>query len=71
MPPQEIPSPNSSAGLMTPMEFESLKNELITCLREEMRTLLTREPHLPHGTPQPPPPIVNSELYETHLYTQL
>lgn len=72
MPPQDIPSPNSSAGLMTPMEFESLKSELISCLRDEMRILLTREQqHLPHGTPQPPPPMVNSELYETHLYTQL
>lgn len=68
MPSQDIPSPISSAGLMTPMEFESLKQELITCLRDEMRTLLTRE-HLPQGVQQPP--MVNSELYETHLYTQL
>lgn len=69
-PPQDVPSPGSSAGLMTPVEFENLKQELVSCLRDEMRTLLTRE-HVPHGTPQPPPPMVNSELYETHLYTQL
>lgn len=66
MPPADIPSPISSAGMLTPMEFENLKHELINCLRDEVRTLLNREPQ---GVQQPP--MVNSELYETHLYTQL
>lgn len=67
MPPQDIPSPVSSAGFITPMEFECLKQELVTTLRDEIRTLLVREPQ---GSVQQPP-MVNSELYETHLYTQL
>ncbi|GBM30504.1 hypothetical protein AVEN_156259-1 [Araneus ventricosus] len=64
--PQDIPSPMSSSGFMTPMEFDNLKQELVSCLREEMRMLLSREPHASQGTP-----VVNSQLYQTHLYTQL
>ncbi|KFM66958.1 Transient-receptor-hypothetical-like protein, partial [Stegodyphus mimosarum] len=64
-----IRSLRGNLGIMTPMEFESLKQELVTCLREEMRLLLTKDSQMPHGTVEPP--IVNSELYQTHLYTQL
>ncbi|XP_054708929.1 transient-receptor-potential-like protein [Uloborus diversus] len=64
--PQELASPCSSMGIITPTEFENLKQELITCLREEMRQLL------PPGAPTiTAVPTVNSQLYQTHLYTQL
>ncbi|GFR07101.1 transient-receptor-potential-like protein [Trichonephila clavata] len=57
LPSQDVSSP---AGLFTPMELESLKQELVFCLREEMRSLLAKEP-----------PVGNTDLYQTHLYTQL
>ncbi|GIY21779.1 uncharacterized protein CDAR_291531 [Caerostris darwini] len=59
---QDLPSPMSSAGVMTPLELDNLKQELASCLREEMRILFSRS----QGTP-----VVNSQLYQTHLYTQL
>ncbi|XP_071044300.1 transient-receptor-potential-like protein [Parasteatoda tepidariorum] len=68
-PSADLPSPMSSTGAMTPMEFESLKQELVTCLRDEMRLLLSRDSQYPHGPLEPP--TVNSELYQTHLFTQL
>ena len=75
--------PHSSSGnFLSPLEMETLKREIVSGLRVEMRELVREmagtagvAPHgNPRGSPVNPPallPPMSGELYHTHLYTQL
>ena len=60
---------------MDPADMDYLKSELVSSLRTEMRNMATEMMNVSqemsdaakHNLPQP----INSELYHTHLYTQL
>ncbi|XP_064637490.1 transient-receptor-potential-like protein isoform X2 [Lineus longissimus] len=70
--------PHSMSGnFLSQNEIETLKNEIVTSLRVEMRELVQEfamNQHNMNSSPNHLPnilPPINSELYHTHLYTQL
>ena len=70
--------PHSSSGILSYNEMETLKREIVAGIRAEMRELAREMANLnlqnARGSPVNPPqllPPINSELYHTHLYTQL
>lgn len=71
--------PHSTSGnFLSQSELETLKREIVTSLRNEMRELAremsSANQQTARGSPVNPPtllPPINSELYHTHLYTQL
>ena len=71
--------PHSTSGnFLSQNEVESLKREIVTSLRQELRDLAREVANMnmpnARGSPVNPPtllPPINSELYHTHLYTQL
>ncbi|XP_023238515.1 transient-receptor-potential-like protein isoform X1 [Centruroides sculpturatus] len=75
LPPSELPSPGS-AGFLSPHELDYLKRDIIASVREELRNMMRelqqhlRPPSAASLGPTAPPPM-NSELYHTHLYTEL
>ncbi|XP_074649844.1 transient-receptor-potential-like protein [Tubulanus polymorphus] len=84
-PPSEIGNtmPTSTSGtFLTQTELEYLKREIVTGLRQEIADLIhevvpTQPPHHNHVIQNSPChlgtnlPAMNSDLYHTHLYTQL
>ncbi len=79
-PPSVSPTmPHSTSGnFLSQGEIDTLKREIVTSLRTEMRELAREMVHMnpqnPRGSPVNAPnllPPINSELYHTHLYTQL
>lgn len=66
------------SGMSTTMEMEALRRDIVSSLRAEIRELAremaTGSGQNPRGSPVNPPglvPPLSSELYQTHLYTQL
>ena len=83
-PPRPLPSvsptmPHSTSGnFLSQGEIETLKREIVSGLRTEMRELAREMMQMnaqnARGSPVNAPnllPPINSELYHTHLYTQL
>ncbi len=85
-PPPKVPPnsvsptmPHSTSGnFLSQGEIETLKREIVTGLRSELRELAREMSNTNNqnarGSPVNPPsllPPINSELYHTHLYTQL
>lgn len=76
-------SPNSSmnlsGSLLTPQELEYIRHEIVKSVRHEVREAVRdalSQSQSPRNAllPLPPPsllPPINSELYHTHLYTEL
>ncbi|XP_064609759.1 transient-receptor-potential-like protein [Liolophura sinensis] len=76
-------SPNSSmnlsSSLLTPQELEYIRHDIVKTVRHEVREAVRdalSQSREPRNALLPPPPLtmlppINSELYHTHLYTQL
>eukprot|EP00106_Octopus_bimaculoides_P009655 XP_014777097.1 PREDICTED: SUN domain-containing protein 2-like [Octopus bimaculoides] len=73
---QQQQQQSSSLSLLTQQDLESLKRGIVSSIKNEMREVIAEAiqqstANLNNNTPPLVLPSINSELYHTHLYTQL